>query len=78
MFFQTFLIIIKIVIYQISIQTKLYAELTGRTEANLHDVASALIELGMDFRSLFKYILSANQNKIRRIAQRKNIILVKG
>lgn len=34
------------VICQLSIQTKLYSELTGRTEANLHDVASALLELG--------------------------------
>ena len=57
-----------------SIQTKLYSELTGRTEANLHDVASALLELGIDFRSLFRYILQANQNKLRRVAQRKHLI----
>lgn len=56
-------------IYQLSIQTKLYSELTGRTEANLHDVASALLELGVDFRSLFRYVIQANQNKLRRIAQ---------
>jgi len=58
-----------LVIYQLSIQTKLYSELSGHTEATLHDVASALMELGIDFRSLFKYIISCNLNKIRRVAQ---------
>ncbi len=58
------------VIGQISVQTKLFAELQGRTEENLHDVASALIELGIDIRSLLKFILVSNQQNVRRIAKR--------
>ena len=48
------------VLLQLSLQTKHFAELQGRTEANYHDLASSLIELGIDQVSFFKYICKVN------------------
>lgn len=51
MFSSPYLIFFKLfysVISQLSVQTKLFSELQGRNEANLHDVGSALIELGIN------------------------------
>ena len=60
------------VIYQLSLQTKFYAELQTRTEPNYHDVASALIDLGVDLNSLFKFIRTNNSQKGRnKIMKRK-------
>jgi len=52
--------LLKTFLLQLSLQTKHFAELQGRTESNYHDLASSLIELGIDLVSLFKYICKVN------------------
>ncbi|RNA39769.1 transcription initiation factor TFIID subunit 8 [Brachionus plicatilis] len=56
-------------ISQLSIQTKLFAELQNRTEPTFHDLASALIEIGIDVLSLYKFYKNLNNEKYQKIAE---------
>lgn len=52
---------------QLLTQVKLFAELQGRTEPNLHDVASGFIEIGIDLKSLMRYIRRVSYKQFLKI-----------
>lgn len=55
-------------------QTKSNAELQGRVEPTYHDLASALIELGIDLNSFFKYIRTINTRIPKNKIAKRNLI----
>ena len=65
-----------LVIYQLSLQVKCYAELQTRTEPNYHDLAAAFIDLGIDLNSFFKFIRTNNAQKMRSKIMKRNFLNV--